>query len=184
MKVRFLFTMLLSVITVVADAQGVPPAPEGKSVVYFVRTSSLGFANSFAYFDSTKFIGKFGAPKYLRYECNPGHHFFWAKSENVDFVDATVEEGKIYFIYVDADAGVEKPIVKLEPVDPKNLDVMARIFKLMNKKSPVVIDPEDLASDAKEFKPEIKKALSQHAADHATDGSTAVLTNDMFYPFK
>jgi hypothetical protein len=166
------------------DAQEVPPAPEGKAVVYFVRTSSLGFANGFAYFDSTRFIGKFSAPKYLRYECNPGHHIFWAKSENVDFVDATVEAGRIYFIYVDADAGVEKPIVKLEPVDPKNRDVMSRIFKLMNKKSPVVIDPEELAADGKEYKAEIKKALSQHATDSDMDGVTAMLTTEMYYPFK
>ncbi len=152
--------------------------------MYFVRTSSLGFANGFAYFDSTKFIGKFGAPKYLRYECSPD---ITSSGQNLRMLISStplLEVAKIYFIYVDADTGVEKPIVKLEPVDPKNLDVMARIFKLMNKKSPVVIDPEDLATDTKEYKPEIKKVLAQHAADHSTAGSTAVLTNDMFYPFK
>lgn len=180
MKLRFLLTTLLCVIAFAADAQAVLPAPEGKSVVYFVRTSSLGFANGFAYFDSTKFIGKFGAPKYLRYECKPGHHVFWAKSENVDFVDATIEGGKVYFIYVDVDTGVEKPIVHLQPVDPKNRDVMARILKLMNKKSPVVIDPDDLAADAKEYKSEIRKALSQYT----TDSASAVLASDMYYPLK
>lgn len=165
-------------------AQNIEPPPEGKAVVYFVRTSSFGFANSFVYFDSTKVIGKFAAPKYLRYECEPGHHLFWAKAENVAFVDATVDAGRVYFIYVDAEAGAEKPLVRLQPVAPRNKDVMFRIFKLMNKKAPVVPSSDDLTAAHKEFKSEIRKTMSQYTADKSANGEIAALTSDMFYPLQ
>lgn len=65
-----------------SSAQSLTPAPTGKAVVYFVRPSLLGFAINFSYFDSTALIGRFNAPKYIRYECDPGPHLFWARSEN------------------------------------------------------------------------------------------------------
>jgi len=78
----------------VGVCQNIEPAPADKAIVYFVRTSSLGFAINFSYFDSTKLVGKFNGPKYIRYECDPGSHLFWARSENKDFVEAEVDAEK------------------------------------------------------------------------------------------
>lgn len=105
-----------------------------RAVVYFARPSSLGFAINFSYFDSTKLIGKFNGPKYIRYECEPGIHLFWARSENRDFVEAEVEAGKIYFIEAIVKMGALKAGVELLPVDPNDEKRMKKILKLIGKK--------------------------------------------------
>jgi hypothetical protein len=165
-------------------AQEIPPVPEGKAVVYIVRTSAYGFANSFAYLDSARLIGKFGAQKYMRYECLPGSHLFWAVSENNSFVEAHVDAGRMYFLHVDAEPGETKSIVNLIPVDPRNRDVMMRIFKLMNKKSAITFTSAELASDAKALKAAIKRGLAKHASDKAKGEVMGSLTADMYYPLK
>lgn len=71
--------------------QEIPPAPADKAVVYFVRTSGLGFAINFTYIDSVTLIAKANGTNYVRYECDPGNHLFWARSENRDFVEAELE---------------------------------------------------------------------------------------------
>ena len=177
-------TLSLCLVLHFCGAQEIPPAPEGKAVVYIVRTSAYGFGNSFAYLDSARLIGKFGATKYIRYECSPGRHLFWVSSENNSFVDAHVNAGRVYFLYVDAEAGENGPTANLLPVDPKNRDVMMRIFKLMNKKSAITFTPAELAEDTKELKADIKKGLTKHAADKAKGEVMASLTADMYYPLK
>src|SRR5258708_5671525 len=97
-NVLLLLICVFNIHSIQLEAQEIPPAPEGKSVVYFVRSSSLGFAVNFSYFDSAALIGRFNGPKYIRYECAPGSHLFWARSENRSFVEAQLEAGKIYFI--------------------------------------------------------------------------------------
>src|SRR5688572_28868858 len=103
-----------------ATGQTLEPAPLNKAVVYFVRPTSIGFAINFSYFDSTQLIGKFNGPAYIRYECEPGKHLFWACSENRDFVEAEVEAGKIYFIEAAVMMGAVKAAVDLKPLDFKN----------------------------------------------------------------
>src|SRR5262245_4332351 len=118
---KTLFMLLVCVlVSATTFAQGITPAPDDKAVVYFVRTSSLGFAINFSYFDSTKLIGRFNGPKYIRYECAPGAHLFWGRSENRDFVEAEVEAGKIYFIEAIPKMGAMKAAIQLEPVDPND----------------------------------------------------------------
>src|SRR5688500_8701014 len=98
MSTLTLAVFLFGLYSVCAVAQIIDPAPADKAVIYFVRPSFLGFAINFSYFDSTRLIGKFKGPAYIRYTCDPGSHLFWARSENRDFVEAEVEAGKIYFI--------------------------------------------------------------------------------------
>ena len=116
------------------EGQNISPAPADKAVVYFVRPSSLGFAVNFTYFDSTTLIGKFNAPRYMRYECNPGRHLFWARSENKDFVEAEVDAGKIYFIEAIPHMGALKAAVELKPLDLMNEKELKKVFELINKK--------------------------------------------------
>ena len=129
-------------------SQEIPPAPTDKAVVYFVRTSGLGFAINFSYLDSATLIAKQNGTGYVRYECVPGKHIFWARSENRDFVEAEVEAGKIYFLEADPTMGAIRAAVQLRPIDPSKSDVMKRIFKLMNKKKPENPNPDDLKKES------------------------------------
>src|SRR5687768_7278818 len=98
MKKQIFLVVLFLLITISLIAQNIEPAPPDKAVIYFTRTGSLGLAINFSYFDSTKLVGVFNGPKYIRYECEPGTHLFWARSENRSFIEGEVEAGKIYFI--------------------------------------------------------------------------------------
>src|SRR6478609_10901232 len=130
-KLFFVFTFLISTLSF---GQTIPPAPADKAVVYFTRTSSLGFAINFIYFDSLQAIGRFTGPKYMRYECEPGTHLFWVRSENKDFVEAEVEAGKTYFIEAIPKMGALKAAVELLPVNPADIKHMSKILALLKKK--------------------------------------------------
>lgn len=113
----FLFFASVSGWTQAADTLGLAKPSEGKAMVYFVRSSSLGFLINFKYFDGETYLGKFNHGKYLAYECAPGKHLFWSKSENTDYLEAELEAGKIYIIDAEPQMGAIKAGVKLVPYD-------------------------------------------------------------------
>lgn len=90
---------------------------EGKSLIYFIRSGIMGFAVSFKYFDGDKYIGSLKGEQLFVYECDPGKHRIWANSENFSFIDADLEEGRIYIINTKAKMGGMKANVKLIPLD-------------------------------------------------------------------
>ncbi len=143
-------------------AQDIEPAPEGKSVVYFARPSSMGFAINFSYFDDDQFIGKFNGSKYYRYECEPGEHVFWAKAENKDFIDARLEAGKIYIILVEPKIGGLKARAKLKPVDPQDEKTMKRINKLLGKKPSETFTQEEIDKEMEDLKNYIQLGLEKY----------------------
>ena len=166
---------------IISKAQTIEPAPTDKAVVYFVRTATMGSLINFTYFDSAKYIGKFNGPKYTRYVCEPGKHLFWARSENRDFVEADVEAGKIYFIEAGVKMGAMKAAVELIPVDPKDEKRMAKIFKLMNKKSAESFSEADLSEGAKETKDIMDKGLAKYNEEKAKAKENARLEKTMAY---
>ncbi|MFK7749909.1 MAG: hypothetical protein AB8B65_16065, partial [Kordia sp.] len=103
----FVLTIVFSIQFVTAQQNFAPPT-EGKSVVYFIRTNEIGTLINFKYFDGTKYLGKYNKRHYLRYECEPGKHTFWAKSENIDFIEADLKPNAIYFIQAKARMGMIK----------------------------------------------------------------------------
>lgn len=172
------FSIMLSI---VCYSQEIAPAPEGKAVVYFVRPSALGFAINFIYFDSATLIGRFNGPKYIRYECDPGKHIFWARSENKDFIDAEVEAGKIYFVEATPKMGAVKAGVKLEPVDPNDTKTMGKILKLMGKKPSESFTPEELATEKKNFEDVIQKGMDKYAEEKSKGQKNLRLEKNMNY---
>jgi hypothetical protein len=162
MKEKILNTLFFIMSSVFCFGQDIKPAPEGKAVVYFVRTASAGFAINFTYFDSAKVIGRFNGPKYLRYECEPGKHLFWARSENRDFVEADVEAGKIYFIEAIPQMGAIKAGVGLQPIDSTDAKKIKKILKLIKKKDSESFTPEELAKETRNFKEVIERGLEKY----------------------
>ena len=173
--------LLGTAIQVTCKSQEIPPAPADKSVVYFVRASGLGFAINFTYFDSTKLIGKSNGTNYIRYECEPGHHLFWARSENRDFVEAEVEAGKIYFLEVVPQMGAIKASVQLKPVDPSNEKTMKRILKIFNKKGPETFSPGELEKEAENSKDVMERGLEKFREEKEKGKKTDRLEKEMYY---
>jgi len=106
-----------------AEGQTIKPVPADKSVVYFVRPSGLWVQTNFTYYDGDKAIGRFNAPKYMRYECEPGEHVFWVSAQNKSFIKADLAPGKIYLVEAVPIMGILKSSVRLEPIDPKEKKV-------------------------------------------------------------
>jgi hypothetical protein len=107
--------LLLLIFSINVQAQELNKPSEGKAMVYFTRVEAMGFLINFKYFDGEKYLGKFNYGKYLAYECDPGKHLFWAKSENSDFVEAELEPNKIYILDSQPQMGAFKAGVKLIP---------------------------------------------------------------------
>lgn len=159
----------------------IEPAPAEKSVVYFIRTSVLGFAINFTYFDSAHAIGKYHAPYYLRYTCEPGHHLFWARSENNDFLEAELLPGKIYFIRVNPQMGGIRAGVKLEAVDPRISKDMEDIKKFVISHRYEDLGREELNKIEIDLKEAISYNLKYHQRRKVKNKKLKTLYKEMYY---
>lgn len=151
------------------QAQAPPPPAEGKAVVYFMRLGVFGAAVTFAHFDGDRFIGKFGGSSYLRHECDPGEHLFWARSENRDFLPAELEAGKTYFVQVFPAQGMAKAKVLLVPIDPNEIKRIARFERKIRRKPGLQPTQEDLAQGNLDREDGIEKGLAQYR-EFVTEG--------------
>lgn len=176
--VGFLFLQLV-VSNIIA--QGIQGPAAGKSVVYFVRESPLGLVINFSFFDNDKFIGKFDGGDYIRYECEPGEHLFWARAENRDFITADLEPGKIYFVEVVPQMGFVKASVKLIPVGPKETKIMNPMLKLVNKKAPVTYPQEELDAENERLQEAISQGLAKYEEELKSGAVFSRLEKNMFY---
>jgi len=158
---------------------------EGKALVYFTRYDAAGFLINFKYFDGEKYLGKFNHGKYMVYECEPGKHIFWAKSENYDFVEATLEAGRIYIIDSRPQMGAFKAGVNLV-VFNKELDnydrYKKRIFKSLKNGSRYVANEEEIKKEEADIKDTIEKGMSKYSKlKNENSDRIQILTDGMFY---
>ncbi|MCH7408843.1 DUF2846 domain-containing protein [Belliella sp. DSM 111904] len=149
--------------------------PEGKSLVYFVRSNATGMLINFKFFDGEKYLGKFNGVKYFTYECEPGEHLFWAASENRSFIEANLQSGKTYIIEVKPTSGAMKAGVKLVPIAPDNTKALKYINKLISKKEPIDLDARDFSGEAEDLDFFIKNGLKKHMNDKTKDKSITKL---------
>ena len=152
MKTKLIGILLLGILTGVSTgfSQGFTPPSEGKTVVYFTRVTSYGFAAAFDFFDQDKYIGNFKGKNYLRYECEPGEHLFWASSENKEFITADLKEGETYIIMVNVIIGVKKAQVGLGPI-ASDSNSFEKAQDLINKKKEVVISEKEIDAKTKKL---------------------------------
>ena len=175
-----ILTMLLNISLVTAQEPITRPT-EGKSVIYFIRTTQAGSLINFKYFDGEKYLGKFNGRHYFQYECNPGKHTFWAKSENIDFIEADIKANSIYFIEAKARMGMIKASVKLFPVDFKNKRQMKKINKIFKKKDILIRDTEKIAEEAVELEERIQKWFKKIAKKKEKGRKVKKITPEMEY---
>ena len=136
---------------------------------------------SISYLDSATLIAKANGTNYVRYECNPGNHIFWARTENRDYVEAELEAGKIYFLEAVPTMGAIRAAVQLRPVDPSKADVMKRIFKLMDKKKPETPSPEELKKETEEMQEVITRGLEKYKEEKEKGKKPDRLEKHMYY---
>jgi len=161
MKSIISFIVLIFFGALTGNAQNMEPAPEDKAVVYFVRPSSFGALINFSYFDSTTLIGRFKGPRYIRYECEPGQHLFWGRSENKDFVEANLEAGKVYMIEAVVMMGGIKAGLRLEPINQKTKN-LKKINKLLGKRKSESFSHEELEEDTRDLEGVIERGMDKY----------------------
>ena len=164
----------------IAIAQGFQPPSEGKSVVYFTRINSTGSMVNFKYYDYDKFIGKFKGKNYMRYECSPGEHLFWASAESKDFITAELEEGKTYIIAVEGKMGMMSAgVMFLTTEDERKLK---RALTIINKKAPIVMSQEEIDNENQELEEYIATKLSKYENEWKEENENLHISPDMFIP--
>ncbi len=163
---KYIFIFL---ITVLADfsslfAQGFPPPAEGKAVIYFVRVSIRvgGPKLSVDYFQQDKFIGEVKGPNYMRVECIPGKHLFWASIENKEFMTADLKAGATYIVIVDIFPGSWNARVGFSPLSVNDKELFERAKKIINENSPVVTPENRIEERNAKLKSSIEKSLKMY----------------------
>lgn len=109
----------------VAPAQASYSTQDDKSLIVFMRPSGLGFAIQSSVFDVSegdpKFVGIVSAKAKIAHYAEPGERRFMVVSESADFMGATLEPGKAYYVLVTPRFGVWKARFSLRPVQSAEL---------------------------------------------------------------
>ncbi|GAA4276735.1 hypothetical protein [Aquimarina mytili] len=183
MKIKFCLIIIFFQ-SLLTFSQSVDSPSEEKTIVYFTRASTLGALINFTYFDGEKPIGRFNGYKYMKYECSPGEHLFWARSENKSFVEANLEAGKIYLIDVIPQIGGIKAAVKLIPVDinkyrKKYKYRLKRIQKLISKREPISFDENELEELKEKMTDVVTRGLKKHSQMEKRNLEVLVLSPEL-----
>ena len=130
--VLFLALLFSGCAGTVKNMRTVPPdeivaAPEeGKSIVVFMRPSTLGFGIQSSVFeisgDDSSLVGIVAAKKKVSYQLEPGKHLFMVVGESADFMSADLEENKTYYALVTPRMGVWKARFSLKPIHDSELN--------------------------------------------------------------
>jgi len=164
MKTRLLLTLLLAVVSCFSSllAQGFTPPTEGKAVVYFVRFTIYGKPMTFEFFHNDTYFAELKGKQYLRYECEPGEHLFWASTENKEFMTAELAANQIYVVVVDVITGFFKPHVGLSPISFGDTERFEKAKELVDRQG-----PEEFAEkDIEKMNSKLEKFISEQLANY------------------
>lgn len=175
---RTLILLLVLLQSLFLFSQEFDSSSKDKSTVYFVRASGLAALINFTYFDGEKSIGRFNGPKYMKYECEPGEHLFWVRSENKSYVEANLKAGGIYLIDVLPTMGGIKAGVILIPVEKNNYRLKA-IQKLVTKRESESFDESKLNDLQNKMSKVIIRGMKKYNRIKDKGGKVPQLTPEM-----
>ena len=181
MKVLVTLFLFISFLGNCQTSDPIYPPSEGKSVIYFVRSTGLGALMNIRYFDNGNYIGKFNGKNFIRYECEPGKRIFWIKAENVDFVEAELEANKIYIVETNATMGAFSAAARFLLVDFKDEKQMKRILKVLKEKEGVTFTTEELKEDQLKMKDAISFGMKTVVDKRKRKKKIKYLKPDMNY---
>jgi len=153
---------------------------EGNSVIYFLRTTSLGALMNIRYFDKNKYLGRFKGKNYIRYECEPGEKTFWIKAENIDVLKANLKEGEIYLVETNAVMGAFTAGAKFRLVNYTKKKQVKRIQKLLDRKEALQFSNEELKKELDKMENSYKRSMKK-VLKKIKKGKVVSLTADNFY---
>ena len=95
------------------------------AVVIFMRTALLGGGIQSVVYDTTtsenKFIGIVSQGMKVCYRTTPGEHMFMVASEAADFMKATLDANKTYYVKVEPRMGAWRARFSLDPIRGEDL---------------------------------------------------------------
>jgi len=98
---------------------------DGKSMIVFMRPSTLGFAIQSSVFEvkeeNVSLAGIVAAKKKVSYELEPGEHLFMVIGESADFMSAELKPNKTYYALVTPRMGMWKARFSLKPIHSAEL---------------------------------------------------------------
>lgn len=179
-----------------AKAQGFKPPAEGKAVVYF---SPIWFGGKeFKYFHNDVYFGTMKGKNYLRYECDPGQHLFWASSENIEFITADLKENGTYLVIVSTIFGTGKAHVGFEAFDNNRekysiwagmraykldrKEVLKKAKKIIDGNPPVQASQSEIETENTKLKEFIKEQLVLYHDEWKETRNYKSLTPEMAIP--
>ncbi|MFO7826432.1 MAG: hypothetical protein R6V72_21020 [Cyclobacterium sp.] len=180
---RTLFLLACSTLLFISAgmSQELRSPAEGKSLVYFVRSSGTGALINFKYFDGENYLGKFKSRNYFIYECDPGEHVFWVTSENRDFIEANILPGKVYIIEVRPTPGALKAAVRLFPIAGDDAKSKKRLGKLISKKEPIALHEVDFSSEAEKLEYYIQNGMKKYLSDKEKGKKITLLPAEFYH---
>ena len=173
-----------------------PPAP-GMALVELVRVTSYKYNVDFPMFIGEKYIGSSWGIKvkeaaglngvgHIRLELEPGEHLIWTSADHHYFIEANVEAGKTYIVYIDATLGVKKVAnTNLTPIHPYEDKKIIRALKTINFYAPQTRPSEEIEAQNNKYKKKgwINKVLSKYNTELKNNPEfTKQLTGDMNIP--
>ncbi|MDR1714975.1 MAG: DUF2846 domain-containing protein [Prevotella sp.] len=192
MKNLLLFLLIFSSMSVFAQepdqTSEIPSIPgKGKCIVYIARRETAALLIKFGVYDGDLFLGNLAAKKYFAYECDAGEHVFIAKGENTFYVDANLEEGRIYALDLKIKMGILSGRVALVPLnksDKKYEKEKRKFVDFIEKKSGEYLIPgneqTDMDDDDTETEDGVSKRMRKYYEMKEKGKKMTTITPDMY----
>jgi Protein of unknown function (DUF2846). len=156
------------------------PAPD-KALVIFTRPPLEAPVIQFQYYDGGQYLGKIGPGSYLVYECDPGSHVLWGKSENMSFIDADLEAGRVYLVNTRVTSGLTRARVDLVPYDPtqKNAERLKnRLLRRISTREEIRVQAGAL--DVSDHAKQAARGLERYEQLKAKETKLETMAPDMY----
>lgn len=110
-----------------SESQAVMAPTADSAVVVFMRPATFGYAVQSVVYDATTdenvMIGIVSSGAKVAYRAKPGEHMFMVVSEGADFLQATLDANKTYYVKVEPRMGWLRARFSLDPVRGADLTV-------------------------------------------------------------
>lgn len=151
-----------------------------KALIVFMRPSGLGFAIQSSVFEvvdgNPVFVGIVSAKAKVAHYMEPGEKRFMVIGESADFMDATLDPGKVYYALVTPRFGVWKARFSLRPVG--TADLQTEEFAGWYKDTRRVENLESASNWASSNMPSIRKKMGENLPKWLAKANKPILASD------
>jgi hypothetical protein len=163
-----------------------PKPSNNKAIVEFVRVTANGWNAEIRLFNNRNYLGSCWGVSHMRYEFDPGEHFFWIYFDvHEAFLKANLEANKIYVVYIDLDGSGVFLNLGLSPISPSDAALIERAKRVIYKHPVKVTSPNDIAKvqDKLEKNGFIDKIFKKYEKKYKDTDKTTRLESNMDIPW-